>query len=56
MGWVGSFYDGMTPAAFWTLDAAIGFGGAMLVAAARADAQARIWSRRRTRMTEELER
>ncbi len=32
MGWVGSFYDGMTPAAFWTVDAAIGFGGAMLVA------------------------
>jgi POT family proton-dependent oligopeptide transporter len=31
MGWVGSFYDGMTPAAFWTLDAAIGFGGAILV-------------------------
>jgi POT family proton-dependent oligopeptide transporter len=32
MGWVGSFYDGMTPAAFWTVDAAIGFGGAVLVA------------------------
>ena len=32
MGWVGSFYDGMTPAAFWTVDAAIGLGGAVLVA------------------------
>ena len=31
MGWVGSFYDGMSPAAFWTLDAAIGFAGAILV-------------------------
>ena len=31
MGWVGSFYDGMSPAAFWTLDAAIGFAGAVLV-------------------------
>ena len=31
MGWVGSFYDQMSPAAFWTLDAAIGFGGALLV-------------------------
>jgi len=32
MGWVGSFYDGMTPAAFWMVDAAIGFGGAIFVA------------------------
>jgi POT family proton-dependent oligopeptide transporter len=31
MGWVGSFYDGMTPAAFWTVDAAIGFAGGLLV-------------------------
>jgi POT family proton-dependent oligopeptide transporter len=31
MGWVGSFYDQMSPAAFWTIDAAIGFGGALLV-------------------------
>jgi POT family proton-dependent oligopeptide transporter len=31
MGWVGSFYEQMSPAAFWTLDAAIGFGGALLV-------------------------
>ncbi len=31
MGWVGSFYDEMTPAAFWMVDAAIGFAGALLV-------------------------
>jgi POT family proton-dependent oligopeptide transporter len=31
MGWVGSFYDAMSPAAFWTLDAAIGFAGALIV-------------------------
>jgi POT family proton-dependent oligopeptide transporter len=31
MGWVGSFYDEMSPAAFWTVDAAIGFAGAVLV-------------------------
>jgi POT family proton-dependent oligopeptide transporter len=31
MGWVGSFYDQMSPAAFWTIDAAIGFAGALLV-------------------------
>jgi POT family proton-dependent oligopeptide transporter len=31
MGWVGSFYGAMTPAAFWTLDAAIGFAGGVLV-------------------------
>jgi POT family proton-dependent oligopeptide transporter len=31
MGWVGSFYDQMSPAAFWTLDAAIGFAGALLI-------------------------
>lgn len=37
MGWVGSFYQGMTPAAFWTLDAAIGFaGGAIILAIRRA--------------------
>jgi POT family proton-dependent oligopeptide transporter len=30
MGWVGSFYDEMSPAAFWTLDAAIGFAGALI--------------------------
>jgi len=31
MGWVGSFYDQMSPVAFWTLDAAIGFAGGILV-------------------------
>ena len=31
MGWVGSFYDQMTPAAFWTLDAAITIGGGLLI-------------------------
>jgi POT family proton-dependent oligopeptide transporter len=31
MGWVGSFYDQMSPAAFWMLDAAIGFAGAILI-------------------------
>jgi POT family proton-dependent oligopeptide transporter len=30
MGWVGSFYDQMSPAAFWTLDAGIGFAGALI--------------------------
>jgi POT family proton-dependent oligopeptide transporter len=31
MGWVGSFYDEMSPAAFWTLDAGLGFAGAVIV-------------------------
>jgi POT family proton-dependent oligopeptide transporter len=31
MGWVGSFYDQMSPAAFWMVDAAIGFAGAILI-------------------------
>jgi len=31
MGWVGSFYEEMSNAAFWTLDAAIAFGGAVFV-------------------------
>ncbi len=31
MGWVGSFYDQMTPAAFWTLDASIALAGALLI-------------------------
>ncbi|HEV2044941.1 MAG TPA: peptide MFS transporter [Sphingomicrobium sp.] len=35
MGWVGSFYDQMTPAAFWALDAAIAFAGALLILAVR---------------------
>ena len=29
LGWVGSFYSQMTPAAFWTLDAAIGLTSAV---------------------------
>jgi POT family proton-dependent oligopeptide transporter len=33
MGWVGSFYETMSPAAFWTMDAAIGFAGALIVLA-----------------------
>jgi POT family proton-dependent oligopeptide transporter len=32
MGWVGSFYDRMSPAAFWTFDAGIAFAGAVLIA------------------------
>lgn len=35
MGWVGSFYDQMSPAAFWTLNAAIALAGALLVFAVR---------------------
>jgi proton-dependent oligopeptide transporter, POT family len=35
MGWVGSFYDQMSPAVFWTLDAGIGLTGAVLVLALR---------------------
>jgi POT family proton-dependent oligopeptide transporter len=35
MGWVGSFYDQMSNTAFWTLDAAIAFGGALLIFLAR---------------------
>lgn len=31
MGWVGSFYSGMHPAAFWTIDAAIGLAGGLIV-------------------------
>ncbi|MEO8560199.1 MAG: MFS transporter, partial [Rhodospirillales bacterium] len=33
MGWVGSFYETMTPTVFWTMDAAIGFAGALIVLA-----------------------
>ena len=33
MGWVGSFYDEMSNAAFWTLDAAIALAGALIVLA-----------------------
>lgn len=35
MGWVGSFYDQMTPAAFWAMDAAIAISGALLIMAVR---------------------
>ena len=35
MGWVGTFYDQISNAAFWTIDAAIAFGGAVLVFLAR---------------------
>jgi len=31
MGWVGSFYEEMSHAAFWTLDAAIAFAGTALM-------------------------
>jgi POT family proton-dependent oligopeptide transporter len=31
MGWVGSFYEQMSPAAFWAMDAAIGLGGGAIV-------------------------
>jgi len=31
MGWVGSYYEKMTPAAFWTLDAGVAAVGAVLV-------------------------
>jgi POT family proton-dependent oligopeptide transporter len=31
MGWVGSFYGEMSRTAFWVLDAAIGFAGALIV-------------------------
>ena len=31
MGWVGSYYEKMTPAAFWTMDALIAAAGALLV-------------------------
>jgi proton-dependent oligopeptide transporter, POT family len=32
MGWVGPLYETMTPAAFWSLNAAIAASGAVLVA------------------------
>ena len=35
MGWVGSFYDQMGNGAFWTIDATIAFGGALLLFMAR---------------------
>jgi POT family proton-dependent oligopeptide transporter len=33
MGWIGSFYGEMHPAAFWTIDAAIGLAGGLIVLA-----------------------
>jgi POT family proton-dependent oligopeptide transporter len=35
MGWVGGFYERMSPAGFWVLDAAIGFVGVLAVALLR---------------------
>ena len=35
MGWVGSFYDQMTPVVFWTLDASIAIAGAIGIFIAR---------------------
>ncbi len=35
MGWVGSFYDQMSGAAFWTMDGAISLVGAALTLAVR---------------------
>ena len=35
MGWIGSFYDRMNPAAFWTMDAGIALAGAVLLVALR---------------------
>ena len=35
MGWIGSFYDQMSPARFWALDAAIALAGALIMFAAR---------------------
>ena len=42
MGWVGSFYDQMTPAAFWTLDAGIAFAGALSLVALRRPLEKRL--------------
>jgi hypothetical protein len=30
-GWVGSYFDTMSPSAFWTMDAAIGVVGALVI-------------------------
>jgi POT family proton-dependent oligopeptide transporter len=35
MGWVGSFYDQMSNAAFWTLDASIALAGAIVILAVK---------------------
>jgi POT family proton-dependent oligopeptide transporter len=34
-GWIGTRYDQMDPAAFWAMDAAIGFAGALVLFALR---------------------
>ena len=31
MGWIGSYYLEMHPALFWTIDAAVGFAGGLIV-------------------------
>jgi POT family proton-dependent oligopeptide transporter len=35
MGWIGSYYDQMTPAVFWTMDAGIALAGAILLGVVR---------------------
>ena len=35
MGWIGSFYDRMSPTAFWMMDAGIALAGAILLVAVR---------------------
>jgi POT family proton-dependent oligopeptide transporter len=35
MGWVGSYYDQLSGAQFWMLDASIGFGAALAISLAR---------------------
>lgn len=30
-GWIGSYFDQMSPASFWAMDAAIGFAGAVII-------------------------
>ena len=35
MGWIGSYYDQMTPAAFWSMDAGIALVGAILLSVVR---------------------
>ena len=32
IGWIGGFYEKMSPGAFWAMHAAIGAGGGLLVA------------------------
>jgi len=61
MGWVGSFYDELSPVAFWSIDAAIGFAGAILVLLAgptlkRALEPPQAQALGHSKMTEEVER